>query len=100
MYPKAARSLYDLQAYDAAMAIINAYARAIRSRQIEPGVPMTEGSRGLIALLVGHSRFTGATGLVSFDANGDIANHLFSIYAVQEPGNRPVWTYDGLAPAL
>jgi branched-chain amino acid transport system substrate-binding protein len=63
-------------AYDAAMVLITAIKQLIRADQ-----PVT---REALIDQVQHIQYAGVTGPISFDANGDIAHGVFSLYRVQD----------------
>jgi len=86
-------STYDVFSYDAANALLNAYAAAVKAGQIKVGQPMTQNTRGTIALWVAKSNFKGLTGQISFDSNGDIKAPLFSVYKVVGSGSSAHWQF-------
>ncbi|HXT36632.1 MAG TPA: hypothetical protein VN837_13740, partial [Chloroflexota bacterium] len=86
-------STYDVFSFDAANALLNAYAAAVKAGQIKVGQPMTQNSRGTIALWVAKSNFKGITGQISFDSNGDIKAPLFSVYKVVGSGSSAHWQF-------
>ena len=99
MFPGTKVASYDIEAYDAANVIIAAYAKAVKGGMIKAGQPMTAALRGTIAKLVGQTKnFSGASGVFSFDANGDTTNRVLSVYKVTGTGKSATWTYAGLAP--
>ena len=67
---------YSPFAYDAAMILITAIKHLIKT-----GQPVT---RAAMIEQVQHIQYTGVTVPIRFDANGDIAHGLFSLYAVQD----------------
>jgi branched-chain amino acid transport system substrate-binding protein len=73
---------YSANAYDAAMLVITAIRRLIRTGQ--------QVTRAAVIEQVQHIHFEGVTGSISFDSNGDITHGVFSIYTVQ--GGRWVYT--------
>jgi branched-chain amino acid transport system substrate-binding protein len=92
---------YDIEAYDSANIIIGAYAKAVKAGTVKIGAAMNATSRSAIATLVGKTKgYSGASGSVTFDANGDILSHTFSIYKVTGSGSSAHWVYVGVAPAL
>jgi branched-chain amino acid transport system substrate-binding protein len=93
MFPSFTISIYDLYAYDAANAIIKAYAAAVKAGTIKIGQPFTQTTRGIITQLVGKSNFDGASGHISFDANGDTRTPLFTLYKVNGSGSSAHWTF-------
>jgi branched-chain amino acid transport system substrate-binding protein len=86
-------STYDVFSYDAANALIEAYAAAVKAGQIKVGQKQTQTTRGQIALWVAKSNFKGITGQISFDANGDIKAPLFSVYKVTGTGKSAHWQF-------
>jgi branched-chain amino acid transport system substrate-binding protein len=77
----AVTQLYDAYAYDAATAALRAiYAASVR-HQLGGGV--TE-KRKIVVGFVARTCFRGATGMVSFDANGDTTNRKVSIYSAEQ----------------
>jgi branched-chain amino acid transport system substrate-binding protein len=84
---------YDAPSYDATYATLTAlYAEA--------QADLLKGSIGsmrshLAAFMAGVS-FTGATGPIAFDKNGDIRNKVVSTYVIRANG----WKYLGVAPGL
>lgn len=73
---------YSAQSYDAAMLEITAIKNVIAS-----GKPVT---RLAVRDEVAKIKYTGVTGSISFDANGDNASTLFSVYTVNDSGK---WVY-------
>ena len=69
------------QGYDAAMVLIVAI-----KHLIQVGQPVTRAS---LIDAVQHIHYTGVSGPISFDDNGDIAHGVFSLYRVQEGS----WVY-------
>lgn len=101
MFPGVAVSSYDIESYDAANAIIAAYAKAVKSGKLKAGQSMNITTRSLIATLVGQTKnFKGASGVFSFDANGDTTNRIISLYKVSGSGKSATWQYIGLAPKI
>jgi branched-chain amino acid transport system substrate-binding protein len=98
LFPKTAIAAYDMEAYDAANIIIAAYTKAVRLHLVTVGSPMSVQTRSAIAKLVGQTNnFRGASGVISFDANGDILSHAFSFYQVLGQGKTAAWKYVGLS---
>jgi len=95
-FPHASVAAYDTYAYDAATAIIDAFARAIKNHSIVAGQPMTTARRLAIARQVQLSDFQGASGPVSFDTNGDSRNHTIGVYKVV---NR-TFVFQAVAPKI
>lgn len=69
------------EAYDAAMVLITAIKRLIQA-----GQPVT---RAAMIAQVQHIQYVGVIGPITFDANGDIAHGVFSLYRVQNGA----WAY-------
>jgi branched-chain amino acid transport system substrate-binding protein len=99
LFPGVPASAYDTQAYDAASTIIDAYSRAVNSGSILPGDRVTASVRGIISAYVASTKLIGATGPISFDGNGDIKNHLYSVYKIVAGSKGESWSYAGLAPS-
>ena len=95
-FPHASVAAYDTYAYDAATAIIDAFARAIKNHSIVAGQPMTTARRLAIARQVQLSDFQGVSGPVSFDTNGDSRNHTIGVYKVV---NR-TFVFQAVAPKI
>lgn len=98
-YPGVSISDYNTEAYDAANIIIAATARAIKSGQMHPGATSQaaiKANREAVAGLVGTTRdFSGVTGTISFDKNGDTTVHpVISVYRVVNGA----WSFIGYAP--
>jgi branched-chain amino acid transport system substrate-binding protein len=93
MFPSFTYSIYDIFSYDAANALIDAYAAAVKAGTFKAGTPMNQTTRGAIARLVAKSNFAGASGHIAFDANGDIKTPLFSIYKVAGTGSSAHWSF-------
>lgn len=74
-YPGQDLSSYGAEAYDAAMVLIGAIKHLIATGQAVTRAALVEQVR--------HIQYTGVSGPISFDANGDIAHGVYSIYAVQ-----------------
>jgi len=95
-FPHASVAAYDTYAYDAATAIIDAFARAIKNHSIVAGQPMTTACCLAIARQVQSSDFQGASGPVSFDANGDSRNHTIGVYKVV----KRTFVFQAVAPKI
>ena len=80
-YPGQSLDPDTAEAYDAAMVLITAIKRLIAA-----GQPVT---REAMSAQVQHIQYAGVIGPISFDANGDIAHGVFSLYQVQNG----VWSY-------
>jgi branched-chain amino acid transport system substrate-binding protein len=90
---------YDIEAYDSANIIIGAYAAAVKAGTIKVGSALSVPARSAVAILVGKTKgYKGASGTVTFNANGDILSHTFSIYKVAGSGSSAHWVYVGVAP--
>jgi branched-chain amino acid transport system substrate-binding protein len=63
------------EAYDASMVLITAIRQLIRA-----GQPVT---RAAMIKQVQHIQYSGLTGPISFDENGDIAHAVFTVYALR-----------------
>ena len=99
MFPGFKVSAYDIESYDAAKVIIAAYAAGVKSGQLKIGAAETQATRSTIAKLVAQTKnFSGASGVFSFDANGDTTNRVIAVYKVTGTGKSANWTYAGLAP--
>lgn len=83
VYPAEPLLPYSAMAYDAAMVEINAIKSVLAS-----GMPVT---RAAVRTAVAATHYDGATGQISFDANGDNAHPVFSVYATDASG---VWNFD------
>jgi branched-chain amino acid transport system substrate-binding protein len=75
-YPKDALDGYGAYAYDAAMVLITAI-----KHLIQMGQPVT---RQTVREQVQTIQYTGVTGQISFDQNGDSTHGIFSIYTIQD----------------
>jgi len=95
-FPGASAAAFDTYAYDAANALINAFARAVKNGSIKVGQAMDRTRRLVIARQVQASDFLGASGPVSFDKNGDTRNHLIRVYKVVNGQ----WVFQGNAPKI
>ncbi|MGH2391116.1 MAG: hypothetical protein ACRDIE_23215, partial [Chloroflexota bacterium] len=95
-------SVYDIESYDAAKAILNAYAKAVQEKRFAAGARMNSTTRGMLALLVAKTHnLSGASGVFSFDANGDTTNRIISVYKVTGTTLKNAsWTYAGVAPQI
>ena len=74
-YPGQSINAYAADAYDAAMVLITAIRQLIQTRQ-----PVT---RSALIDAVQHIQYSGVTGPISFDTNGDISHSVFSVYGVK-----------------
>jgi branched-chain amino acid transport system substrate-binding protein len=81
VYPGQNLDSYGADAYDATMVLITAIKQLIRAGQ--------EVTRQALIDQVQTIKYSGITGPISFDSNGDIAHGIFSIYTVQAGQ----WTY-------
>lgn len=100
LFPGVPIAGYDIESYDAANIIINAYAKAVKAGTIKVGQPASSAVRAAVAKMVGQTKgFQGASGVTSFDANGDTTNRVFSIYKVSGSGSSAAWSYVGAASA-
>ncbi len=98
-FPGTKPAAYDGYAYDAALVIIRAFARAVHSGQIKVGDAMSTSNRLVVARQVAAtSDLIGSTGKLGFDANGDSSNHLFSVYRVTGSGKSAHWKFAAIAP--
>jgi branched-chain amino acid transport system substrate-binding protein len=95
-------SVYDIESYDAAKAILNAYAKGVQAKKFAAGARMNSTTRGILAVLVGQTHnLAGASGVFSFDANGDTTNRIISVYKVNGTTlKNATWTYASVAPQL
>lgn len=82
---------YDATSYDAANIILNALYKVITSHQMK-GTLMHR--RTLVVQRVAREHWKGATGWISFDANGDTTNKVVSVYKT----SGHTWQYVGPAP--
>jgi branched-chain amino acid transport system substrate-binding protein len=99
-FPHNPISSYDIESYDAANIIVQAYAKAVKAKQLTVGMAQNITTRSIIAKLVGQTKgYKGASGSITFDANGDVTSHTFSIYKVVGSGKSAKWEYVGIAPA-
>ena len=90
---------YDAYAYDAALVLLHAFAKAVSSGQIKVGATMNRAARLVIdKQIAATSDLRGSTGPLSFDANGDSKNHLFSVYRVSGHGKSAHWKFVTVAP--
>jgi len=101
MFPGTPPAAYDVESYDAANIIINAYAQAVKAGKIKVGAPMDITSRSIIATYVGKTKnWPGGSGSISFDANGDLTSFVVSMYKVVGSGKTAHWIYAGLDPQV
>jgi branched-chain amino acid transport system substrate-binding protein len=75
-YPGQGLDGYSANAYDAAMLLITAIKRLIRTGQ--------EITRVAVIDQVQNTQYAGVTGPISFDSNGDVTHGVYSIYKVQD----------------
>jgi branched-chain amino acid transport system substrate-binding protein len=80
-YPGDALDGYGANAYDAAMVLITAIERVIQTGQ--------EVTPQAVRDQVQTIEYSGVTGPISFDQNGDITHGVFSVYTIQN--DRWVW---------
>jgi branched-chain amino acid transport system substrate-binding protein len=80
-YPGQGINAYAADAYDAAMVVITALRHLIQT-----GQPV---NRSTLVDAVLHIQYSGVTGNISFDTNGDISHAVFSVYGVKS-GN---WSF-------
>jgi branched-chain amino acid transport system substrate-binding protein len=78
-YSKPGIQAYDAPAYDAASIILTAIYQAAKAHQLK-GTP--QNMRTTVVRYVRFAHFYGATGLTSFDGNGDTTNQILSVYKV------------------
>jgi branched-chain amino acid transport system substrate-binding protein len=101
MFPGKPVAAYDTYSYDAANIILNAFARAVTAGKIKVGDKMTKDKRLVIARYVAATKdYHGATGEMSFDANGDTTNREFGVYEVFGTGKNAHWGFLALAPKV
>ena len=87
---------YSITAYDAALVVLAAIEQVAKS-----GKPVT---RAAVRDAIQSSKTKTLQGVVSFDANGDLTNHVVSIFQVQHNPNYPTddivhqYKYIGAAP--
>jgi branched-chain amino acid transport system substrate-binding protein len=87
---------YSITAYDAALVVLAAIEQVAKS-----GAPVT---RAAVRDAIQASKTKTLQGVVSFDANGDLTNHVVSIFQVQHNPNYPTddivhqYKYIGAAP--
>jgi branched-chain amino acid transport system substrate-binding protein len=74
-YPAQSINAYAADAYDAANVLISALRQLIQT-----GQPVT---RGTLIDAVQNIQYSGVTGTISFDTNGDISHAIFSVYGVK-----------------
>lgn len=84
---------YEATAYDAAKIILLAVLKAHTGGHLKGGI---SADRKAILPYVAATHYFGATGLTTFDHNGDTTNREVSIYAVVNGA----WTYRQLAPKV
>jgi branched-chain amino acid transport system substrate-binding protein len=71
---------YDATSYDAANIELNAIYHAAKAHQLKGGIKQM---RRVVTKWVSQTRWYGATGLTTFDRNGDTTNRLISVYGVR-----------------
>lgn len=87
---------YSITAYDAALVALDAIARVAKS-----GKPVT---RGAVRDAIQDAHLKTLQGTISFDGNGDLTNHVVSIFQVQYDSKYPAddivhqYKYIGAAP--
>jgi|SRR5579884_797224 len=84
---------YDAEAYDAANIELHALYQALLAGKAYG--PVRSIRRALLPYIA-HTHWRGATGVTTFDRNGDTTNRLVSVYGIR--GNQ--WAYSGLAPRV
>lgn len=84
---------YDAEAYDAANIELHALYEALLAGKVHG--PVLAIRRALLPYIA-HTRWRGATGVTTFDRNGDTTNRPVSVYGIR--GNQ--WAYSGLAPRV
>lgn len=98
-FPGVPTAAYDVESYDAANVIIQAYAKAVKDGKIKVGQPQDINTRSIIATYVGQTKnFPGGSGSITFDSNGDLTSFVVSMYKVVGSGKSAHWIYAGLAP--
>jgi len=98
-YPSSKVAAYDTYSYDAATILVNAFAKAVSEGKIKTGALMNRTNRLTIARYVAATKdYHGASGPMSFDANGDTSNHLIGVYKVVGVGSAAHWEFLALAP--
>ncbi len=98
-FPGIPTAAYDVESYDAANVIIQAYAKAVKAGKIKVGQAQDITTRSIIATYVGQTKnWSGGSGSISFDANGDLTSFVVSMYKVVGTGKSAHWIYAGLAP--
>lgn len=101
MFPGTAVAAYDTYAYDAANILLKGFAKAVKAGKIKVGDKMTKANRLIIAKYVAATKdYHGATGEMSFNANGDSSNHLIGVYKVMGTGKKAAWAFLTLAPPV
>jgi branched-chain amino acid transport system substrate-binding protein len=78
---------YDDHAYDAATVALDAMYRAAAAGRLRGS---THRLRVAVLDYIAHARVRGATGITSFDANGDTKNRIVSVYR----GSQGRWKFD------
>lgn len=80
-YPDAEIAAYDAYSYDAAMVIMKATLVAA-DKVTAAKVTSTDGKKAIIEA-VAATNYTGITGAIAFDANGDTTNKAITLYTVK-----------------
>jgi branched-chain amino acid transport system substrate-binding protein len=95
MFPGTSPAAYDVYAVDAANVILHAFARAVSDGKIKVGSIMDRNKRLIIQHYVATTKdYKGASGTVTFDANGDVLSPVFSVYKVVDGK----WVFQAIAP--
>jgi branched-chain amino acid transport system substrate-binding protein len=98
-FPGIPTAAYDVESFDAANVILQAYAKAVKAGKIKVGQAQNVTTRSIIAANVGATKhWPGGSGDVSFDANGDLTSFVVSMYKVVGSGKTAHWVYAGVAP--
>ncbi len=98
-FPGTNTAAYDVESYDAANLIIQAYAQAVKAGKVKVGQAEDVASRSILASYVGMTKnYPGGSGSITFDANGDLTSFVVSMYKVVGSGKTAHWIYAGLAP--
>jgi branched-chain amino acid transport system substrate-binding protein len=92
-FPGKALGPYDAPAYDAALATLQAIYRAKSQGKLTGGIA---NMRHAILPYMSATKIPGATGVTTFDRNGDTTNRIISIYGVTGSS----WKFKGQAPSL
>jgi branched-chain amino acid transport system substrate-binding protein len=98
-FPGIPTAAYDVESYDAANVILQAYAKAVKAGRIKVGQAQNSTSRSIVALNVGQTKnWPGGSGSITFDSNGDLTTFIVSMYKVAGSGKTAHWVYAGFAP--